>query len=756
MPAARRPYSSPLAAVLCGLAAAVALAGIGADAAPPAWSYGGRRGPEQWGKLDPSFRQCSSGQRQSPINIDHGVHNPRLEYMEFTYGAGSVELTNTGHWVQWNYGAPSRNMSMMMTNGVEYQLQHVTFKVPSEHEVRGMRFPMEIQFVHESTDSFNRSYRGEIAVVSVLVLEGDVSDVLDPLTKAVPLKPGQVSELGSKVRIHPQDLFPERHRYYHYRGSETSPPCRQGVSHHVFQEYITASPEQLNKFRAAFEYNSRPAQSLNGRKVEAYNGPNAPDYRHGPTKEVDVPGPMGPVGMKGRVGPRGPRGPRGDTGAPGAPGLHGTNGTVGARGVRGYPGPKGRVGPGGHKGDTGLTGPSGDPGPAGRDGRPGKDSARVVGPIGPRGPKGDDVVGKKGPAGGKGHKGYPGPEGPRGDTGPAGPAGPDAAASGIGPKGQMGEKGLRGADGPAGARGEAGKGGSVGPRGPIGPEGEAGVEGWRGPLKGGWKSNSLYAEVLAESFAAAALPDFSFPIFKDQCGTNKATCSDLCEKKGFVCKHSLHLYDHMKPFTDVGQLGLKSYVYATGCTGSFCGPNWCICGSQTRPGYKAPPKPTIRYTTNRSGPMSSDQQYLTTIKGKHAHYGDTFVASVAYPGIRNRYTFGQAWYNDHYVLSRTRFRFMPRETKEWRFRGAVEGGWGAVALVDGKFVVRRRGQYIRPTTNWNSAQIVNIPWTTLDKDKWHEIDFFGSSYYDERAFYQFDDGTGWKWVTTANLFNACK
>src|SRR4051812_44710833 len=37
------------------------------------WNYYGKTGPLGWGKLDPSYKACSNGREQSPLDI-HGTH----------------------------------------------------------------------------------------------------------------------------------------------------------------------------------------------------------------------------------------------------------------------------------------------------------------------------------------------------------------------------------------------------------------------------------------------------------------------------------------------------------------------------------------------------------------------------------------------------------------------------------------------------------------------------------------------------------
>ncbi|XP_040967235.1 alpha carbonic anhydrase 1, chloroplastic-like isoform X3 [Gossypium hirsutum] len=49
--------------------------------------YSDNDGLDKWGKLDPTFSPCSSGQRQSPINIQRNltVHNKLLKPLTRNY-----------------------------------------------------------------------------------------------------------------------------------------------------------------------------------------------------------------------------------------------------------------------------------------------------------------------------------------------------------------------------------------------------------------------------------------------------------------------------------------------------------------------------------------------------------------------------------------------------------------------------------------------------------------------------------------------
>jgi carbonic anhydrase len=54
-----------------GLPAAGVVAGCGGDnhkEKHAEWSYHGKTGPSHWGSLDPAYKACGSGKRQSPIS----------------------------------------------------------------------------------------------------------------------------------------------------------------------------------------------------------------------------------------------------------------------------------------------------------------------------------------------------------------------------------------------------------------------------------------------------------------------------------------------------------------------------------------------------------------------------------------------------------------------------------------------------------------------------------------------------------------
>ena len=96
------------------------------------WTYEGAGGPEQWGSLKPEFAACSSGQRQSPIDIREGLPL-QLQPIDFEYQAGGFSVLDNGHTVQVN--VPQGNA--INVAGRRYELLQFHFHRPSEERVNG-------------------------------------------------------------------------------------------------------------------------------------------------------------------------------------------------------------------------------------------------------------------------------------------------------------------------------------------------------------------------------------------------------------------------------------------------------------------------------------------------------------------------------------------------------------------------------------------------------------------------------------------
>ncbi len=228
------------------------------------WGYGAEDGPAAWPKLSPEWRVCGSGRSQSPIDLvptraDTGEAAISLDYrpasLRIARKGYVTEVLNNGHTIQVDVEEDSE----LRTAGRRYQLLQYHFHAPSEHAVAGRRFPMEMHLVHRSDD-------GELAVVGVLIEEGAMNPAARKIWENLPAQEGERAHYEN-LEIDPSDLIPPQHRWYHYRGSLTTPPCTEGVEWFVIADPISLSKEQIRNFTALYSGNARPLQPRNAREI---------------------------------------------------------------------------------------------------------------------------------------------------------------------------------------------------------------------------------------------------------------------------------------------------------------------------------------------------------------------------------------------------------------------------------------------------------------------------------------------------------
>lgn len=226
------------------------------DGQPPHWSYGGADGPDHWGALSDAFAACAHGAMQSPIDLNAGFTVETISHA-FNYKPSPLNIVHNGHTVQANY-APGSSMTVQ---GKVYDLLQFHFHAPSEHAIGGRRSPMEVHLVHKSAD-------GELAVLGIMMNAGAANQALAGAWSKMPMHETAAASHDGVV-VDAAALLPETGRYYHYKGSLTTPPCSEGVRWFVLQTPITVSAEQIAMFEQAAAPNARPLQPINKRLVVA-------------------------------------------------------------------------------------------------------------------------------------------------------------------------------------------------------------------------------------------------------------------------------------------------------------------------------------------------------------------------------------------------------------------------------------------------------------------------------------------------------
>ena len=222
----------------------------------PHWSYEGDEGPDHWAEISERYRLCSEGMNQSPINITVDVH-AGLPELIFNYHSSQLDEINNGHTIQQN--VEPGGFLMITGRDVLFELKQFHFHSPSEHKIAGKSFAMEMHFVHTGVD-------GLLAVVGVMIEEGDEHPVLNKLWSFMPEQAGETSKQA--IGIEETNLLPPTREYFAYSGSLTTPPCSEGVKWIVLKKPIEASAEQIARFKERFGPDTnRPVQPRNARLI---------------------------------------------------------------------------------------------------------------------------------------------------------------------------------------------------------------------------------------------------------------------------------------------------------------------------------------------------------------------------------------------------------------------------------------------------------------------------------------------------------
>jgi carbonic anhydrase len=221
------------------------------------WDYSGVDGPEAWGRLSPEFAKCSSGSRQSPIDI-RDAFKVELDAVKFDYKPSAFRVIDNGHTVQVNV-EPGNSIEVM---GRRYELVQFHFHRPSEERIDGKQFDMDVHLVH-------RDIEGRLAVIAVLLERGSAQPLVQSVWNNLPLEKGE--ELAAPSSMNLADLLPAERSYVTYMGSLTTPPCSEGVLWMVMKKPVFVSPQQIDIFSRLYPMNARPIQSASGRMIKESN-----------------------------------------------------------------------------------------------------------------------------------------------------------------------------------------------------------------------------------------------------------------------------------------------------------------------------------------------------------------------------------------------------------------------------------------------------------------------------------------------------
>jgi len=218
------------------------------------WSYAGHEGPEHWGELSEEYKLCSTGQTQSPVDIE-GTADKDLAALVPNYNVAGSSILDNGHTVQVNFAQGDK-----LTVGDHiYALKQFHFHTPSENHISGKAFPMEVHLVHADE-------QGHLAVIGVMFTEGKANPTLTAMLAEMPQ--GKNHEEALKEGLSAKGLLPADLDYYTFNGSLTTPPCTEGVTWLSLAHPIEASKEQINEMHVRLGNNNRPVQELHARVIQ--------------------------------------------------------------------------------------------------------------------------------------------------------------------------------------------------------------------------------------------------------------------------------------------------------------------------------------------------------------------------------------------------------------------------------------------------------------------------------------------------------
>jgi carbonic anhydrase len=220
------------------------------------WGYEGAEGPQHWAELSDEYHLCAEGVNQSPVDLVSNL-DITLPELVFQYHGSPLNEVHSGHTIQVN--VQPGNFLEIEEIGESYQLIQAHFHSPSEHAVDGRLFDMEIHLVHADD-------AGALAVVGILIEEGDEHPALNRIWSFMPEKEGEST--SSPLSVFEAGVLPPTRQYFSYSGSLTTPPCSEGVRWVVLQDHFTVSPAQISRFRERVgEWSNRPVQPRNARWI---------------------------------------------------------------------------------------------------------------------------------------------------------------------------------------------------------------------------------------------------------------------------------------------------------------------------------------------------------------------------------------------------------------------------------------------------------------------------------------------------------
>jgi carbonic anhydrase len=118
---------------------------------------------------------------------------------------------------------------------------------------------MVLHLMHTAADQ-------EVAGVAVLLKRGHENAAIQQVWDHMPATEAQEEVVGTD--LNPAGLLPHDTGYFLYTGSQTAPPCTEGVKWFVLKTPVEISADQIQQFAKLYPRDARSLQPLNGRVVQ--------------------------------------------------------------------------------------------------------------------------------------------------------------------------------------------------------------------------------------------------------------------------------------------------------------------------------------------------------------------------------------------------------------------------------------------------------------------------------------------------------
>ncbi|KAK4990024.1 hypothetical protein LTR50_002800 [Elasticomyces elasticus] len=225
------------------------------------WAY---EASYNWGRIKPAYELCQTGTQQSPIAIGNNIGLSNYHHPNFTgYGDGNV----TGNFFNWGYGPAFTlkhsgddwtDLPSMQFDDETVYLKGWHIHAPADHSVGGRHSKAELHMVHVTAEGHER------AVIGIRIDPGSSdSEFFAQLPQPLIGFNDTTQDVGVTVDMRAalaevNDLS----EFWTYKGSLTSPPCREGIRWFVARSVLFVGVEQMRDVLRVCTYSARAEQEV--------------------------------------------------------------------------------------------------------------------------------------------------------------------------------------------------------------------------------------------------------------------------------------------------------------------------------------------------------------------------------------------------------------------------------------------------------------------------------------------------------------